>query len=245
MTEPVSRRRGNLLHSFGSIRDRFQCRRVFSIKEWLTNYATDVNYIERGRKSFGRSPTERALVYILNLRKLSPLKITRMSLTESRRKKWKNCPIGMRKMNKKRLCHHPMMVLLPRLLLMLNREKNNNSHANVYSHVLFLFPENCQGAMKCFTAAITLWLAAVILQIHAEVSLLSRLASTESNANAGLISISLDVIGFWGFVIMAPTNYATKKKVVGCRFCFKNFKFVPLMPTRPHSERQVKPLMAY
>jgi hypothetical protein len=35
---------------------------------------------------------------------------------------------------------------------------------------LILIFRNCSGAMKCFTAAITLWLAAVVSQIYAEVS---------------------------------------------------------------------------
>lgn len=82
---------------------------------------------------------------------------------------------------------------------MLNREKN--SHAKQADSSVLFFSRNCQGAMKCFTAAIiTLWLAAAISQIHAEVSLLSRLAPMKSNADDGLISnsefFSLDVIGF-------------------------------------------------
>lgn len=63
--------------------------------------------------------------------------------------------------------------------------------------------------MRCFSAAITLWLAAVVTQIHAEVSLPYRLASNEvfrNNRWMGLISILskffFDVIGFRGFVMV-------------------------------------------
>lgn len=52
----------------------------------------------------------------------------------------------------------------------LNAIKIVLAHVECGTYQLFLFPEIVKGAMKCFTAAISLWLAAVISQIHAEVS---------------------------------------------------------------------------